>query len=69
VICNEIEHGASQKDIAMSYAMAMRSAAAGADAPEWGTINRAFIAKWNIKALSRIKDRAWGPARKETSNG
>lgn len=62
VICNEVRRGVTQKDIAVTYAMALRSAAAKADDPDWKTINEAIIEKWNVKALSRIKERAWAIA-------
>jgi hypothetical protein len=60
VICNEIEQGLTQKDIALTYAMALRSATAKADIPDWETINRAIIKRWSMSGLERIKKRAWG---------
>ena len=59
VIENEIAQGVRQKDVAMTYALALRSEAAGADKPDWKRINQAIIAKWGMKGLSRVKDRAW----------
>lgn len=59
VICNEIAQGVTQKDIALTYALAIRSAAAKADEPDWGTINRAIINRWSMSGLERIKKRAF----------
>lgn len=50
---------ATQKDVALTYAMAIKSEAEGADKPDWPTINKAIIARWNMKALERIKKRAF----------
>lgn len=53
------ERVATQKDLALTYAMAIKSQADGADTPDWPTINKAIIARWNMKALERIKKRAF----------
>lgn len=50
---------ATQKDVALTYAMSIKSQAYGADKPDWPTINKAIIARWNMKALERIKKRAF----------
>lgn len=50
---------ATQKDVALTYAMAIKSQAEGADKPDWRTINKAIVARWNMKALERIKKRAF----------
>ncbi len=50
----------SQKDIALTYAMAMKSAAQGADNPDWKIINEAIIARWSRSGLERVKKRAHG---------
>ncbi len=49
----------TQKDVAITYAMAIKSAAQKADAPDWKTINEAIIAKWSMSGLERIKKRAF----------
>jgi hypothetical protein len=49
---------ATQKDIAMTYAMAIKSQAQGADTPDWPTINRAILSRWKMSGLERIKKRA-----------
>ena len=59
VIANEIAQGLRQKDIALTYAMAMKSHAQGAEEVDWGAINEAILAKWSISGLDRIKKRAW----------
>lgn len=48
-----------QKDIALTYAMAIKSKSDGADDFEWGPINEAIIARWSMSGLERIKKRAW----------
>lgn len=50
---------ATQKDISLTYAMALKSQMERADMPRWPEINRAIIARWNMKALERIKKRAY----------
>ncbi len=59
VICNEVERGVSQKDIAVSYALAIKSQAQKADNPDWSVINRAILARWKMSGLERIKKRAF----------
>lgn len=49
----------TQKDIALTYAMAIKSAAEKADAPDWGIINGAILARWKMSGLERIKKRAF----------
>lgn len=48
-----------QKDIALTYAMAIKSEAQGADKPDWPTINRAILKRWKMSGLVRIKNRAF----------
>jgi hypothetical protein len=59
VICDEVKSGASQKSVAATYALAIKSAAQKADEPDWKTINTAIIERWNFKALDRIKGEAF----------
>lgn len=49
----------TQKDVALTYAMALKSSARGADNPDWEKINDAIIARWSRSGLERIKKRAW----------
>lgn len=50
---------ATQKQVALTYAMAIKSQMQNADRPDWPTINKAIIDRWNMKALERIKKRAY----------
>jgi hypothetical protein len=50
---------ATQKDIALTYAMAIKSASQGDDRPDWPTINRAILDRWSMSGLERIKKRAF----------
>jgi hypothetical protein len=47
-----------QRDIATSYALAMKSERAGADKPDWKAINMAILGRWKRSGLERIKQRA-----------
>jgi hypothetical protein len=58
-ICDEVaDKRIKRKDVALSYAFALLSAAAKADSPDWGTINRAILARWSMSGLEWIKKRA-----------
>lgn len=48
-----------QKDIALVYAMAIKSEHQKADVPDWKTINEAILKRWSMSGLDRIKKRAW----------
>ena len=54
VIENEIAQGLTQKDIALTYAMAMESTWP----TDWLRVNKAIQAKWP-KGLNRVKEMAW----------
>lgn len=58
-ICDEVARGLKQNDIAVTYAMALKSSADGADKPDWAKINGAILARWSMSGLERIKKRAW----------
>ena len=59
-ICDEVKaKQATQKDIALTYALAIKSEAQGADKPDWSTINHAILARWKMSGLERIKKRAF----------
>lgn len=49
----------TQKDLALTYAMAIKSEAQHADKPDWPTINKAIIGRWSMSGLERIKKRAF----------
>ena len=59
VIENEIKQDVPRKSVALTYAMAMRSEAAGRPT-DWKAINNAIIAKWGARGLTAVKNRAWG---------
>lgn len=54
VIENEISQGCTQRQIAQTYALGIRSSWP----TDWGRVNRAILAKWP-KGLERIKKMAW----------
>jgi hypothetical protein len=55
VIENEIAQGCTQKSVAMSYALALKS-----EWPtDWKRVNAAIMAKWGAKGLARVKNLAW----------
>lgn len=49
----------TQKDVALTYAMAIKSQAQGADIPDWLAINTAILSRWKMSGLERIKKRAF----------
>jgi hexokinase len=51
---NEIRQGATQKDIASTYGLGLRSSYP----TDWKRVNEAILARWP-KGLARIKDAAW----------
>ena len=58
--------GHSQKSVAITYAMALASAAAGMDKPDWKAINTAILSRWKPSGLERIKKIAIDLAREIT---
>jgi hypothetical protein len=59
VILNEIKQGCTQKQIAQSYALALKTYGAKIEDVDWKAINAAIIERWSAKALLRIKNMAW----------
>jgi len=55
LIIEEIERGATQKDIAKTYALGLRSK----EPTDWATANKAIIERWSVSGLERIKNLAW----------
>jgi len=56
VLLDEIAHkGATRKDIAKTYALALRSS----EPTDWERVNRAIIERWSLSALGWIKTKAW----------
>ena len=55
VIENEIEQGCTQKQIAQTYALALRSE----EPTDWKRANEAILKRWSPAGLERIKKMAW----------
>jgi len=45
----------NQKNVAMTYALALRSS----EATDWGEVNRAIIERWSFSGLEAVKKAAW----------
>jgi len=54
VIENEIKRGCTQKQVAQTYALALRSTWP----TDWARANAAIVARWP-KGLERVKNLAW----------
>ena len=54
VIENEIKQGCNQRQIAQTYALALRSSWP----TDWAKVNAMILARWP-KGLTRIKEMAW----------
>lgn len=54
VIENEIEQGCTQRQVAQSYALGLRSSWP----TDWARVNAAILRRWP-KGLVRIKEMAW----------
>lgn len=61
VILNEIAQGCTQKQVALSYAFAIRThhAQPPVEVVEWKTINEALVKRWGEKGRERVKKLAW----------
>lgn len=59
VIENEVRQGCTRKDLALTYAMAIKSQAQGADKPDWAAINAAILSRFSMSGLKWIKKRAF----------
>lgn len=55
VIENEIKQGCTQKQIAQTYALALRSTCK----TDWKKVNEMIIKRWSFAGLNRIKELAW----------
>jgi hypothetical protein len=49
----------TQKHVALTYAMAIKSEHDKADKPDWKAINGAILSRWSMSGLEHIKRRAW----------
>lgn len=52
VIENEIKQGLKQKQIAQTYALALRSSYQ----TDWAKVNKMIIERWSVSGLTRIKE-------------
>ena len=48
----------TQRDIASTYGLALRSSAE----TDWAKVNAAIIERWSVSGLERIKKAAWAGA-------
>ncbi len=55
VIEDEIASRARQADVAVTYALAMRSADAGVWIADWPRVNNAILDRWSLTGLKRVK--------------
>ncbi|QDV20666.1 hypothetical protein Pan153_53420 [Gimesia panareensis] len=55
VIENEIKQGLTQKQIAQTYALALRSSYQ----TDWEKVNKMIVDRWSVSGLTRIKNMAW----------
>ena len=55
VISNEIKQGCTQKQIAQTYALGLRSSWP----TDWAKVNALIIERWSVAGLNRIKKMAW----------
>lgn len=55
VMLNEIKNGCTQKELAKTYALALRSSYP----TDWKKVNLAIIERWSHSGLNRVKTMAW----------
>ncbi|SFH98228.1 hypothetical protein SAMN05421753_104218 [Planctomicrobium piriforme] len=55
VIENEIKQGCNQRQIAQTYALALRSSWP----TDWAKVNAMIVQRWSSAGLNRIKNMAW----------
>ena len=55
VIENEIHKGCTQKQVAQTYALGIRSSWP----TDWQRVNKAILNRWAASGLERIKKMAW----------
>lgn len=60
VILNEIaQKECTQRQIAQTYAMSIRSEQENGEAIDWKVVNSAIMERWSRSGLERIKNMAW----------
>ena len=55
VVKREIEHGSTQRQIAQTYALALRSSWP----TDWAKVNGMIVERWSVAGLERVKKMAW----------
>ncbi len=64
VIENEIKEGVTQRQIAQTYALALRSSWP----TDWKHVNGLIVNRWSARGLERIKKMAWSGSCFESDN-
>jgi hypothetical protein len=60
VLVNEIENlRLPQKDVALTFAMALRSEAHGRDKVDWEKVGAAALRRWKPSGWMRVKELGW----------
>lgn len=60
VLCNEIETlRLSQAEVAKTFAMALRSEAAGVSEVDWEKVGAAALRRWKPSGWVRVKELGW----------
>jgi hypothetical protein len=60
VLVNEIENlRLPQKDVAVTFAMALRSEAAGRDTVDWDKVGAAALRRWKPSGWRNVKELGW----------
>ena len=60
VLVNEIETlRLPQKDVALTFAMALRSEASGCDKVDWDKVGAAALRRWKPSGWMRVKELGW----------
>ena len=55
MIENEIKQGLTQRQIAQTYALGIRSS----DKTDWAAVNKLIVDRWSVSGLGRIKKMVW----------
>ncbi len=55
ILLEEIKSGAVQRDVAVTYSLALRSSYK----TDWARVNLAIIERWSVSGWIRIKEAAW----------
>lgn len=55
----------TQRDVAITLSMALRSEAAGYDTIDWEAVADAAVTRWSPAGWRRLKERAYGMAQRQ----